>query len=206
MTRYHVAAIDPSLTATGVARIRPHDERPITLSLVTSSAIPNADYPDTLGRIRMIAGNIIRAANRGVEDGDVVVYVMEGPIFGQSTGMYHTRAGLWWLLYHLLSKAGPVVVIEPTKLKLYVTGKGNAKKDVVFSKIVSIHPHRGIVDNNEADALGLAAMVARELGFPIEPSVQKCHPAALDGVKWPELVTAARAAHDAQIRPGFPGA
>lgn len=195
MTRYHFAGIDPSLSATGVARVRPHDDRPITLSLVMSSPVLNAQYMDTMERIRSIVGRIIRSANQGVEPGDVVVYVMEGPIFGQSTGQYHTRAGMWWLLYHLLTKAGPVVVIEPTKLKSYVTGKGNAKKDLVFATVVANFPGLGIVDNNEADALGLAAMVARECGFPIEPSVQRCNPAALDGVRWPELVIAARRAN-----------
>lgn len=192
MIRYHIAAIDPSLSNTGIARIRPHEEQPIQVASVTSSPVKNAQYPDTLERMRNIVGRIVREADRNVEEGDVIVYVIEGPVFGQAVGQYHTRAGMWWLLYHILTKRGPVVVIEPTKLKSYVTGKGNAKKEIVFAQVVSNYPHRGIVDDNQADALGLATMVARELGFPMEPSVQKCNPGALEGVHWPELVKAAR--------------
>ena len=125
---------------------------------------------------------------------DVVVIVIEGPALGQNNGQAHTRAGLWWLVYHLVEKIGHVVVIEPTKLKRYVTRKGNAQKDAVFSQIVRNFPQVDVVDNNEADALGLASMAARELGFPQEPSVQRCDPGALEGVHWPQFITARRTA------------
>ena len=182
---FHIVGIDPSLSGTGVCRIRPEDAEPITFDLIDSKPIPNAGYIDTLVRMRNIAGRVIRAARVGMEEGDVLVVIMEGPIFGQSTGQYHTRAGLWWILYHLLEKLGAFVIIEPTRLKRYVTGKGNAPKDVVFSTVVRNFPHLGIMDNNIADAIGLACMGARELGYPMEPSVQRVTPAALEGVAWP---------------------
>lgn len=190
--QFHIVGIDPSLSATGVARIRPGTPDPIKIDLIKSKAIPNAKYPHTLARIRSLAGDILRAAKVDYQEGDIMIVVMEGPIFGQSTGMYHTRAGLWWLLYHLLEKLGFVIIIEPTKLKKYVTKKGNAPKDVVFASIIRNFPQVGVMDNNEADALGLAAMVSRELGFPMEPSVQRVDSSALEGVDWPEFVTQQR--------------
>lgn len=187
--RYHFVGIDPSLSATGVATIRPHDPIPIRVRLVESKPVPNAKYPHTLARIRRLAGDIVRTVRDGAEDGDIIIVVMEGPIFGQSTGQYHTRAGLWWILYHLLEKFSGFAVIEPTKLKRYVTGKGNAPKDLVFASVIRNFPSVGVVDNNEADALGLAAMAARQFGFPMEPSVQRVTPNALEGVDWPYFTT-----------------
>lgn len=186
--QFHIVGIDPSLSATGVCRIRPGTPVPIVVDIITSKPVPNAKYIHTLARMRQLAGDIVRAAKQGAQEGDIIIVAMEGPIFGQSTGQYHTRAGLWWLLYHLLEKLGMVIIIEPTKLKKYVTKKGNAPKDLVFATIVRNFPSVGIVDNNEADAVGLASMVSRELGFPMEPSVQRVDPSALEGVDWPELV------------------
>lgn len=191
---FHIVGIDPSLSATGVARIRPGDPVPIRVNLVTSGPVPNAQYPDTLTRIRNIVGRVVRQALEGAEEGDVVIVAMEGPAFAATTGQVHTRAGLWWLLYHMLEKQGALVVIEPSKLKRYVTGKGNAPKDLVFASVIRAYPNVGIVDNNQADALGLAAMVAREIGQPQELSVQKCTPSALEGVLWPEVVLRVRGA------------
>lgn len=186
--QYHIVGLDLSLSATGVARIRPGADRPITLSLVTSSPVPNAKYPHTLDRIRGLASRIIAAIKLGAEPDDIIVVVMEGGAFMSTTGHAHTRAGLWWLMYHLIEKFALVVVVEPSKLKRYITGKGNAPKDLVFSSVVRNYPGIGIVDNNEADALGLASMASRELGYPMEPSVQRCTPSALEGVDWPEHI------------------
>lgn len=193
--RFHIVGLDLSLSATGVATIRPHETDPIDrirLDLVTSKAVPNAKYPHTLARLRSLAGGIVRAVQAHRLEGEIVVVVIEGPAFAATTGQVHTRAGLWWLVYHLVEKFAIVVVIEPSRLKRYVTGRGNAPKDEVFAKMISNFPHVGIVDNNEADALGLAAMAARELGYPMEPSVQRVTPNALESVEWGDFITTQR--------------
>ncbi len=189
MTTFHIVGVDPSLSATGLAIIRVTDgeETTIACQSVESKTIPNAGYPETLGRIRNLCARIVRAAKADLQEGDIMVVVMEGPVFGQSTGQYHTRSGLWWMLYHLLEKLGFLVIVEPTKLKRYVTGKGNANKDLVFGDVIRNYGAY-VLDNNQADALGLAAMAARELGSPVEKSTQKVTPAALDGVRWPEFM------------------
>ena len=194
---FHIVGLDLSLTATGVAVIRPHEEtRKIRVSVVRSKSVDSADYNATLERLRGLLNGIVKTINFEKEEGDIVVIVMEGPIFPSTKmlGMYHTRAGLWWLAYHFLSKIGLVVVVEPTKLKSYVTGKGNTPKAEVFATMVRNFPDVTIGDDNEADALGLANMAARELGFPQEPSVQRCNPSALEGVRWPAAITEHRLA------------
>lgn len=189
MTRFHIVGLDLSLTATGVTIIRPHDEKPISIREVQSSGVPNAGYPDHLARIRTLCRRIVETATATAEDGDTILFAMEGPAFAATTGYQHERSGLWYLVYHLLSKQGPFVIIEPTRLKRYVTGKGNAKKDVVLTTVVRNFPALPILTNNEADSLALACMLARELGFPQEPSIQRVTPAALEGVAWPSFVT-----------------
>lgn len=200
MTTFHIVGLDLSLTATGVARIRVGDGiegRWIRVDVVGSSPVRNAQYPDTLARLRSLAARVVRKAREGAEEGDVIVFAIEGPILanpsgGQAQAHVHTRAGFWWLVYHLVEKLGLVVVVEPSKLKRYVTGKGNTPKDGVLSAVVRLFPDVDVTDNNEADGLGLASMVARELGFPMEPSVQRVTPAALDGIHWPEQITQRR--------------
>lgn len=198
---FHIVGLDLSLAATGVAVIRPPEPEfvgvlalgsGITVDTVTSKPVTDAKYPQTLARLRKLAGEIIRAALAGAGDDDDIIFVIEGPALGATTGQVHTRAGLWWLVYHLVEKLGVVVIIEPTKLKKYVTRKGTSAKDLVLTTVVRNFPHVGIVDNNQADALALACMAARELGFPMEPSVQRCDPSALEGVNWPQSITQRR--------------
>ena len=184
---FHIVGLDLSLSATGVAVIRPHETPAVRVHLVTSSPKRDSAYPDHLDRLRALCRRIIDKATSTAEPGDQIVFVMEGPAFAATGAHQHTRAGLWWLIYHLLSKQGVFVIIEPSRLKRYVTGKGNAPKDLVFATMIRNFPGVALTDNNEADALGLAAMGARELGFPQEPSVQRVTPAALEGVDWPSF-------------------
>lgn len=192
LVSFHIVGLDLSLTSTGAAIVRPGE--PTRFTTITSKAVANAQYPDTLTRIRTICAHTLRWIRTGREEGDVTVVAMEAPIYpaGKALGMYHTRAGHWWMLYHLLEKEAHVVTIEPTKLKSYVTGKGNSSKEAMVATISRNFPDLAIYDDNQADAIGLANMVARELGHPQEPSVQRCNPGALEGVAWPDWITERR--------------
>lgn len=196
MTQFHIVGIDQSLSATGIARIRPGDPVPVRVDLVKSSPVPNATYLDTLKRVRSLIARIIRKAREGADEGDILIFAMEGPAYGMSGDQrgHHVRAGLFWLLYHLLEKIGLVVIVSPSSLKRYATRKGNAPKDAVLAAVVRNFPAVDVTDNNEADAIVLASMVARELGFPQEPSVQRVDPAALESIDWPEFITQRRTA------------
>jgi len=185
-----VVGLDPSLSGTGLAFVRMLAE-PDVLT-ITSPPVPNAKYPPTMARLRKIVREVLAAVAVHRLEGDIVVVVMEGPAFASTTGLAHVRGGLWWLLYHMLEKDCLMVVIEPSKLKRYVTGKGNAPKEVMFATTVRNFPRVGIMNNNESDALGLACMAARELGIPQEPSTNRVTPAALEGVDWPAQLTQRR--------------
>lgn len=112
--------------------------------------------------------------------------VVEGPSYGSQAGQkgHHERAGLWWLVTQKLW-AGNVqyVVMPPSALKKYATGKGNASKDEVLLATAKRFPaFNG--GNDAADALWLAAAGADHLGHPpvVVPAAQR---AALAKVDWP---------------------
>lgn len=197
MTRVHIVGLDISLARTGYATLRvDHGVAPdVAHGVIPSNPIggtPADYYPLTLARIRRVAGRIVSAVRRDREPGDPLIVAMEGPSFGgkrEEAGQADARAGLRWLVYHLLEKeADAVVIIPPANVKQYVTGKGSgpdADKPAMVAGIQRMFPDRWVTDDNEADALAIAAMVARQIRFPVEPSVQRCHPFALNAVHWP---------------------
>ena len=59
-----------------------------------------------------------------------------------------------------------VVEVSPTA-RAHATGKGTARKDAVIAAVESRY-EVGVANDNEADAIVLAAIGARLVGFPIE--------------------------------------
>lgn len=195
--KLHVIGVDLSMQATGLAIIRPQ-EGYHRVHLVKSKPLPKEErgadpYPDLFLRLRGI-GKVIRA--RGFEHrgaGDLTLCVIEGPALDLPTEQQrHTMAWLWGRTYEILSREGAVVVVPPSSLKRYVTGNGGAGKELMkqaatgraFPHVDFRPPRSKLVDDNLVDAYGLAAMGCRQLGSPVEPSVQRCWPDALSGAHW----------------------
>jgi crossover junction endodeoxyribonuclease RuvC len=181
-----VVGIDSSLTSAGLCRVDPHETRTTT---VGSKGRAQASTAEQLTRIRGNVRRILDFCLEGLDrSGPLPVFAIEGPAFASSTAYAHEMAGQWWLLVHLLSKEGIVVQIPPSSLKLYATGKGNAKKDVVLAAAVKTFPDIDVTGNDIADGTFLAAMVCRHLGAPIETSRSRVAVAALDRVRWPSAI------------------
>lgn len=173
-----IIGVDPSLTATGLALLRP--PVPTTGGIadiaswdVTTVASKPSQNPDPHrgmdGRMYSIVSKVseFTAINIGGKE-PVTLTVVEGPAFAKNNGMAHERAGLWWRLYALLSAWGPVLVVPPTIRAKYATGKGNAGKDEVLLAASKAYPDAGFTDNNQADAVVLAAIGARMLDYPVD--------------------------------------
>lgn len=201
---YHVAGIDLSMTNAGVAVLRGDLPQPIITNVMSSpiKTTRNADGDlyagllDRRNRLQGIAARVVRAALTGLdrETDDAPLFVIEAPLYaahGKSgTAGQHDRAGLWWLVVHLLYKHGLVVEVTGSTMKRYATGsgatpKGSTSKAPVTAAMPRMFPGVFVADDNAADALALAAMGARALGHPREPSPQRVNPAALDAVRWP---------------------
>jgi crossover junction endodeoxyribonuclease RuvC len=116
---------------------------------------------------------------------DVTLVLIEGPSFGSRDGHAHDRSGLWWLVVSALHKAGiPVAEVAPSSLKLYATGKGNAKKELVVDATARRYPDVVTgADSNRCDAHWLAAMgLAHLTGRHVVPTA---HQQAMVKVRWP---------------------
>lgn len=208
----HIAGIDLSTTITGVMRIRTDGTTPdMKLTKINSSPVnswldekDNKLKPSLLDRskrLESIAARVVRAALEGYDPtvDDAPLFVIESPLYNSSlitdaegnkrprpTGNQHDRSWVWGLIVHSLFKHGFVVEIAPTKLKSYATGKGTGRKVGVLGAMPFMFPDLPpILDDNLADAAVLAAMGARQLGVPVEPSPQRINPAAMNRVQWP---------------------
>lgn len=204
---YHVAGIDLSLTDSGVAVLRGDDldGRPFVRSIPSSPIRSNtrmvkgkmqpwASLLDRRNRIQAIVARVAEAALAGydAEVDDAPLFVIEAPLYGSSTGSSQVleRAWLFGLTAHVLFKHGLVIEVENGKHKLYATGSrstpaGQTSKSATLAAMPRLFPQIVVVNDNVADALALAAMGARALGHPREPSPQRVTPSALNGIDWP---------------------
>lgn len=178
-----VAGIDPSLTGTGIATIDLANPDESIATKIIGSAPNGNDINRRYNRLTTQAA-LIHQATKGA-----ALVVIEAPTMSgyRQTGVLETH-GLWWYLIDvLLSNSKKVALVPPSSRAKYATGKGNAAKDQVLLAVARRYINAEPKDNNEADALILAAMGARYLGKPIEESLPKAHLDAMDGAQWPDL-------------------
>jgi len=170
-----VAGIDPSLTATGVAVL--DTDGPVwAVGTVKSTPPKNADAAAQLTRIQLL----VRSVELRLLEHPLDLAVIEAPAFSKNNGMAHERAGLWWMLFQMLMEQGcRVLVVKPNVRAKYATGKGNAGKDEVMLAVSRRYADCLISNNNEADAVVLAAMGARHGGDPVESQLPQLHQAAM---------------------------
>lgn len=169
-----IVGLDLSLTSTGIARIRPgHPTEVATLRPGSRTGHPRLAWLRT--QIRDCTG-------------DATIAVLEGPSFGSAGGLQHERAGLWWMIaHHLYARGIPYFAVTPSQLKKYAAGKGNASKDQVLAAVIRRYGHIPVADNNQADALVLAAMAADYYSCPIA-TVPAAHRTVLRTVRnWPAI-------------------
>lgn len=164
-----VIGLDLSLTSTGVAshgwvaHIRPRtlrgDARLCSLENEITSYIRSAD-----------------------------MVVMEGPSYGHGAMAGHEElAGLRVIVRRYAFRHGiPYAVIPPSTLKLYATGRGNAKKGEVRSAVAELYGihTEGPARYDEADAYAAVAAAYDWLGYPLA-TVPDRQRAALAGCAWP---------------------
>lgn len=204
----NVIGLDLSLTGTGVAFIDDtgimydgngdqahapsgepyHFGRTIATKTVSSSGKKDATLEARADRLVVLLERIRRECT-----GAQLVCV-EGPSLAQkSQAGQHDRAGLWWLVVNTLITEGFIVVeVSPSSLKKYATGKGNASKDAVLAAVIRRYIDVAEpADNNQADALVLAAMGRRWLGTPVETHMPQVNLDAMTKVHWPVAVTSA---------------
>lgn len=183
----HVIGVDPSLTGCGVAHIT--DDQRVYTWVKGTPPLPDTACPaDVSARITVIVKWLfdpdINLVNQGTR-----LAVIEGPALGAEFGMPHERAGLFWRIVHGFCHRGiPVGVLNPTTVKGYIAGKGNADKERVKSAVAAAWPKQGLrrVSDNQADAVALATAGVDWIGWP-GPWLEGRRGAAwLKKAQWPE--------------------
>lgn len=182
-----VYGLDLSLTATGIAALS-IDVMTLTPSwqafTVKSTGHDDDPWHVVHDRIVRLTGLITEP----ILDTRPDLVVMEGPAPAAKGGHQHDRSGLWWRIYAVVSEVAPLAIVKPNSRAKYATGKGNAGKDEVLLAVSRRYPEAPIRNNNEADAVALAAMGARWLGWPIDTPLPARHIEAMDASEWPALL------------------
>lgn len=181
----NVLGIDPGLAHTGAARL--HRDTTITTTLKTTPPAPTTDPVIVDARITAITRWVLTQATT-----DTVLVVIEGPAHNAHHGQPHERAGLWWRIINALSRRHlPIAVLPPAILKGYITGKGNADKELVRSAVAAAWPDRGLTraTTHEADAVALATAGADWLGRPGPWLEGRRGTGWLDKAQWPDRDT-----------------
>lgn len=179
-----IIGIDPSLTGTGIATI---DTTTGHIHTHTISTTPTSK--DIKNRIHRFE-KITTAIHDIIRDGDTPTLIaIEGPSYGSHSAGTWDRAGLWWHIANHAALGINIIEIPPATRCRYATGKGNAAKDVVMISAVRRYPAADITDNNQADAVIIAAIGARLAGNPIDDPLPMANQTAL--TKLPRLTDAA---------------
>ena len=178
----NVVGIDLSLTGTGLAFIN----NDITVRTISSKGRATATITERYERVSAHANRIVANILDGLPNGPRLA-VLEQP--AQSKGALPGQLdshGLWWLVMYWLRNEMPVAHVSPSTRPVYATGKGNAGKDAVLAAVVRRYPNVPVANNNEADALILAAMGARWAGTPIDNPLPQTHLRAMTAPQWPD--------------------
>jgi crossover junction endodeoxyribonuclease RuvC len=175
-----VVGIDASLTGSGIASTAGWCT---TIGAPGVTTLPVAERADA---IKTLAAKIL------LELGTPDLVLIEGPSYSSKGGGGHERSGLWWWIVERVASWETTAIAEvpPSLVKKYATGKGQAKKEQMVDAVARRFPWfetKG--DNNQVDAVVLAAMGADYLGTPLAP-MPATHRSALDKVAWPEAAVA----------------
>src|SRR3990167_456063 len=151
-----VVAIDPSLTGTAVTIMDENAE--YEMYRFTSEAAPGlvgrfARYKELVSKVKATI------AGRQPE-----LILIESYSYGSRGAAITQLAEYGGLLRAYLLKLAPVIEVPPNALKLFVTGKGQAKKPAIA---VGVYKHWGqeFATDDETDAYGLARMAVCKVGW-----------------------------------------
>lgn len=179
-----VFGVDLSLTRTGIAA--PEGNAGV-LKPVYGSKEPER-------RLRWVRDEVVTLARSH----RAALVCMEGFSFGSKGRALDQIHGLGWLVRIALREASvPYVIVPPSVLKRYATGRGNADKaamQMAAQKRLGYDTDRP--DDNEVDALWLRALALDAYGCPAVTVPKAQRDGSIAAVTWPRI----DAAHDEKAR------
>lgn len=184
-----IIGVDPSLSNTGLAMVSDPVHGLIRCRTIQSPLPPQKTLdPDLteLWRMNTIRDTVAAWVPEVCSGFTPDLAVIEAPAFSRVAGKTHERSGLWWKIFEVFAEMKvPVLTVKPNLRAKYATGNGKSGKDEVMLAAAKRYPHAEIANNNEADAVLLAAMGARLRGAAID-SVPKTHTDALKTLTLPK--------------------
>lgn len=183
-----ICGLDLSLAKTGVAHLESatDDMWTLTTSRITTRPHDQNDTRSLRNRLDYIRFEC------SIEAKGSQLVVMEGPSFASVGSASKDIMGLWWLVYDGLCIDYRILVVPPSSLKKWATGKGNVGKPQVAVGLHRTFPQDvfgvdfAAVDDNEADAAGLCGMGAQALGCPVPIDFPKYRQDVIAGLRLPE--------------------
>lgn len=147
-TQGTVIGLDPSLTGLAVCRFGDAD---VSMATVGEDLI-GPEWSQRCERYRRLASKAVALIG---ETGHPVF--LESYSFGSRMSHAHQAGefGCYLRLKLTQSCRVPIVEVTPKELKKFVAGNGNANKAMMVSA-VSLRLGRPLIDDNQADAYGLA--------------------------------------------------
>ena len=180
----YVVGLDLSLTGTGLADLNIETGEFVNVDTYGTKGKRSDTYRDRHARLTKMRDYIVEWTTAGEYDPTVVA--VEGPSIGSRNGSQFDRHGLWWMIVDSLKVRDiPVLVVPPKSRAKYATGNGNSGKDVVIAHVTEQYGDQlseRIKNDNEADAIALAAMAARFWDYPVDAGIPQANIDALDGV------------------------
>lgn len=142
-----ICGLDMSLTGTGVVFLD-KNKNIINQTLITSSS-----KEENTPRLVKISMQILSK----IEIFKPNLVILEGPAFGiqKTISMFQLGELAGMTKEKLFILNIPFIIVPPTQLKKFITGKGNAKKDLM---LLAVHKKFGVdfEDDNLCDAYALA--------------------------------------------------
>lgn len=159
-----VTGVDLSLTGTGLARV----VGPVFgAGLVRVETVRSNPSGKSVEARAARLGGIVSKVDEFMLPGSLVV--IEAPAFSRQAGARHERSGLWWMVAAAaIAKGCRVVEVSPRSRSLYAAGSGAAGKERVLAAMRAEWLGVDLANDNEADALALAALGMRLVGFPVD--------------------------------------
>ena len=162
----YFVGLDLSLTGSGLSIL---DEKGKIVKTELIKSKKTGEKPvDELLRIMEIRNNIFNAITSTkkikTDDGDALYYAIEGMAFlAKGTSLVQLAALNYFIREWIMYDEHKFVIIAPTSLKRFATGKGNSEKDHM---ILEAYKKFGIdnIDNNIADSLFLASAASMFFG------------------------------------------
>lgn len=174
-----ILGVDSSLTGTGLARIhvttKPIDAIASTVAdeiLVHTVRVAKPKTKTRREYSRRISQAVVSID--GAMDG-VDMIMMEELAYGAKGDTAFVLPWIWGRIIDCAEARDiPIGFANTSQVKKYGAGSGTASKDQVMAAMIRRFPDVNITNDNESDALCLALIACRAMGYPIDhPTIKK---------------------------------